>query len=84
MSSTKDFDEAPYRLTPEAASTAADTTPSTRAMTTSMPDDAKDWVDLATTGLTGTQCLITDVDCPLMVDYAHVLARAKEKEVEVS
>lgn len=83
--SNQHFDDASYASSSgEDTFSAAETTPSHRAMLTSTPQDAKRRVDVATQGLTKTRCLITNVECDTATDYAHVLARAVEGQAVVS
>ena len=72
-------DEAPFDPYSETCSDTGKTTPSTRAMDTSTPPAAKVRVDSVTERLDSKQrCLITNVECDEVTEYAHVLGRALE------
>jgi len=78
------YDDAPFDLLSETFSGTAETTPSNRAMDTSTPPDAKNRVDSVTDGLVSKQrCLITNVECDEVTEYAHVLGHALEDNDDV-
>ncbi|EDQ98213.1 uncharacterized protein LACBIDRAFT_336173 [Laccaria bicolor S238N-H82] len=74
-------DVAPYELSSdsETCSDTGATTPSTRAMDIGTPPNAKVRVDAVTKQLDSKQrCLITNVECDEVTEYAHVLGHALE------
>lgn len=78
------YDEAPYDQRAETVSGTAKTTPSNRAMDTSTPPDAKVRVNSVIDKLgSKRRCLITNVECDKVTEYAHVLGHALEKNDDV-
>lgn len=67
---------------PETASK-ADTTPTNRNYADHVPEDVLKRVNEAPGNITQLRCLIDNIECRHVVDYAHVLARADGKKNEL-